>query len=251
MRSGERLQDEIRVFFSCIHGQRLVLGFSGWAHWLGFWEPDAKIQRAERRVRGRHVFPSPLPSAILLHCADADKERICKRFWMALVLTDIIAEVGGGSPRLALPGRAGQPRLVHSRSCVYADVAAFGVWPVDDSLIPYRKPNTLLQVDIASVMRKFAVGRGEIQNLQVRRQLSSPVLPALPRSVWPPTMLHRQGACKPWVPAACPPGASMNCVPRPCLSPGRTRRRALPPWWRPFVSGWAGMTWRRSSSSSR
>ncbi|KAL4428417.1 hypothetical protein ABPG75_002506 [Micractinium tetrahymenae] len=44
---------------------------------------------------------------------DADKERICKRFWMALVLTDIIAEV-----------------------------------------------------DVASVMRKFGVGRGEIQNLQ-------------------------------------------------------------------------------------
>lgn len=29
-------------------------------------------------------------------CADGDKERICKRFWMALILTDIIAEASKG-----------------------------------------------------------------------------------------------------------------------------------------------------------
>ncbi|EFN55218.1 hypothetical protein CHLNCDRAFT_52598 [Chlorella variabilis] len=55
---------------------------------------------------------------------DGDKERICKRFWMALILTDIIAEASKGG-------------------CLSCAV-----------------------VDVLTVQKKYAVGRGEVQNLQ-------------------------------------------------------------------------------------
>lgn len=89
------------------------------------------------------------------HQADAEKERICKRFWTALILTDIIAEVGCGVQGAARVWGAVRGQL--------------GGTPLPQSCnSPTHPPTRRGQVDGEVVARKFQVRRGDVQDLQDR-----------------------------------------------------------------------------------